>query len=269
MTQENSWLNDCKHINCPIYKSMYDDILIEKKSPIKRSIQLFCRKANYKQKTEKFVVNEILEKQIDEILKSQNMGIQYRDIPDIDKSYAEIIEEKCFCQEATMMEKYALNKYYFKKSFTDTADESTLRDIWDEKYIFFFKRLSQLLLNENNLFYKISELNNYKHLFPVEIKKIKLNDDIKENIFNEFSFKYVSKNSSNIKIAKEIYNTYFSSHIVNQKTDDNKNVFYTIDENVYDYFEFAKEYLILNNESYLTYNKIFEIQSVSGDCIEI
>lgn len=267
MKQENSWLNDCKKMNCKIYDNLFQSILIEKKSPIKRTIQLFCRKANYKQKADDFVVNSILEKEINKILTTQNVGMEYKDIPDIDNSQAEIIEEKCFCQEATMIEKYALNKFYFKKNFTNEKDE-LLGEIWDEKFIFFFKRLTAVLQNDNHIFNKIAKLNNYKSLFPVEFKKIKLNDEIKAEIFEEFSFKYVSSNSTATKICKEIYNTFFKPNLITTKTDEAKNITYEVAENVYDYYEYAKDNLIINQESYLTYNKMNEKDS-EDFCIEI
>ena len=35
------------------------------------------------------------------------------------------------------LEKYALNKYYYKISFLQTANPESLAEIWDEKFAFF------------------------------------------------------------------------------------------------------------------------------------
>lgn len=264
MTQPNTWLNDCAKMNCPIYKTMYNAILIEKKAPLKRSFQLFCVKAHYKQKTDDFQINDKVRKELDDLIKNQQIGITYSNIPDIDFSQAENIENKCFAQQATMMEKYMLNKYYFKKSFTEEANDK-LGEIWDENFTFFFQRLSQVLTNEQHLFNKIASENKLKQLFPVDIKKTKLSKELKEEIFTQFSFKFITSASSNNKILKEIYNTYFNKHIVktNYDNDKNQNVEYSIDENIYEYYDLAKRTLILDTLTYMTYNNLHQEQEGS------
>lgn len=267
MNQNNTWLNDCDTINCNIYTKMYNDILIEKKAPLKRSFQLFCVKAHYKQTTDDYKINEIVEKELVELLRNQNLGMSYSAIFDIDKSQAEYIEEKCFSQEATMLEKYALNKFYFQKSFLDTAEQDILAHIWDDKFSFFFKRLSVILLNKGdgvykeNLFNEIAKFNNFTRLFPTDVKKVKLNDELKQRIFKEFSFKFITASSSTTKIIKEIYNTYFGKNIITSFYGEDRHVGYNIDEDVYNYYEFAKENLILDSFTYMTYNNMEESNS--------
>jgi predicted membrane-bound dolichyl-phosphate-mannose-protein mannosyltransferase len=73
------------------------------------------------------------------------------------------------------------------------------------------------------------------------LKKIILNDEIKKTIFKEFSFKYKSESSSNQAVLKEIYNAYFCKYIIHTEADDNKNVSYSVSEDVYKYYHFAKE----------------------------
>lgn len=272
MNQSNTWINDCEKMNCPIYKKMHDQILIEKKAPIKRAIQLFCVKAHYKQKTDDFKVNATIEKELNHILESQSIGMTYDNIPDIDWSQAEHIEDLCFCQQATMCDKYSLNKYYFKKSFTEDTPASILADIWDEKYSFFFQRMSSILTEKNHLFNCIADFNKYNNLFPTDVKKLKLNDELKSRIFKEFSFKFITPSSSTTKITKEIYNTYFAKNIVTTTYDNdkNQNVIYEISEKVYEYYELAKNNLVLDNVTYMTYNKIEEIKSEQEDgCFEM
>lgn len=256
MNQPNTWLNDCVKLNCPIYKTMYNEILIEKKAPLKRSFQLFCVKAHYKQKTDDLKINENVRKELEELVSNHLVSVTYSKIPEIDFSQAEHIENKCFAQQATMMEKYMLNKYYFKKSFTQEA-EDMLPDIWDENFTFFFQRLSQVLTNEQHLFNKIAAENKLPQLFPVAIKKTKLSNDIKDEIFSQFSFKYITASSSNNKILTDIYNTYFSKHIIKvvyyKNSKDNT---YHVDENVFDYYDLAKRALILDSLTYMTYNNL-------------
>jgi hypothetical protein len=258
MNQPNTWLNDCLKINCQIYNTMYNEILIEKKAPLKRSFQLFCVKAHYKQKTDDFKINDQVRNELKELVANHLVSVTYSKIPEIDFSQAEAIEEKCFAQQATMMEKYMLNKYYFQKSFTEEASEQ-LDDIWDENFTFFFKRLSQVLSNDKHLFHKIATENKLKQLFPVDIKKTKLSKEVKDEIFNEFSFKYITSLSSNNKILTEIYNTYFSKHIIKVHYYKNsKDTTYHVDEKVHEYYDFAKRTLILDKLTYMTYNNLHQ-----------
>lgn len=122
-----------------------------------------------------------------------------------------------------------------------------------------------ILKDENHLFNQIAVQNNYKQLFPLDIKKTKLNDEMKKRIFKEFSFKYITDGSSSIKISKEIYNTYFGKHIIMAFYNelDKKNIHYSVDENVFVFYEFAKANLILDKVTSMTYNKISSDQEDS------
>jgi len=268
MTQVNAWLNDCKDINCPIYNKLYNNILIEEKAPMRKAIQLFFNKAHYKQRVDDYKINSLIEKEITDILNKQNCSIHYQNIPDIDWSQAEAIEYNCIAQVATMMEKYSLNKYYFKKSFLEETNNNELADIWDSKYTFFFQRLNQILLNKDNLFNKIAAENKLTHLFPVDVKKMKYSKELLKDIFNEFSFKFITAESSPKKITNDIYNTYFSKHIIMSEYGDSKNVSYSVKDAVYDYYEFAKTNLILDKKTYMTYQQIIT-DEIGEDCIEI
>jgi len=95
------------------------------------------------------------------------------------------------------------------------------------KLLFFFKQL-KMLRNENNVFNKIKNLNEFDTIFPIDVKKTKLNEEIKNIIFNEFRFKYIGKSSTNQKIIKEIYNTYFNKFIITSVCDKNKHISYIV-----------------------------------------
>jgi hypothetical protein len=270
MNQNNTWLNDCSKMGCRIYSQMYNDILVEKKAPLKRSFQLFCVKAHYKQTTDEYKINQNVETELERMLEKQNVGMSYSSIENIDWSQAEYIEEKCFAQEATMADKFALNKYYFKKSFLDTADDSTLAEIWDGKFAFFFKRLGTILTDERHLFNEIAKNNKFTKFFPTDVKKTKLTDELKERVFKEFSFKFITAGSSTTKIVKEIYNTYFNKHVIASTYDSNKHVNYSVDEMTYTYYEFAKQNLILDSLTYMTFNNMQEQSDDEQEfCVEI
>ena len=87
---------------------------------------------------------------------------------------------------------------------------------------------------------------------------MKLSDELKKEIFKEFSFKFITSSSSTTKIIKEIYNTYFNKVIITTFYDDNKHVHYTIDDSVHEYYNFAKDNLILDSLTYVTYRQLEE-----------
>ena len=256
MRQSNTWLNDCAKINCPIYSKLYSSILIEKKAPLKRSFQYFCVKAHFKQEVEKLTVNEAVEKELKMILAKQQSGMSYHTIDDIDDNTAQDIQTNCVLQTATMIEKYQLNKYFFKKSFDDSQESNQmLPEIWDSNYLFFFKRLATVMKNPNHLFNKIALLNELPDLFPIDVKKTKLDKKIMDTIFKQFSFKFLNKMSGQNKIIKEIYNLYFGAFLIST-TVENKNVSFNITDNVnlYEYYNFAKKHLLLEANTSITFS---------------
>lgn len=116
------------------------------------------------------------------------------------------------------------------------------------KIFVFFKRLKQLRNNPDNIFQKVKELNQLQTIFPVDVKKTKLDDSIKELIFNEFRFKYVNKSSTNQIIVKEVINTFFQRFIINTKQNKSKHVTYEIkDKDVLDqFYHFGNNFLRMN-----------------------
>jgi hypothetical protein len=265
MNQISTWLNDVTEMKCPIYANLYKHILIEKKAPIKKSFQLFCSKAHYKQITDEKAIDEKLALEIEQLLIKQDLGYTYESIETITKVDAENIQERCFAQEATMYEKICLKKYYFQKKFLETASEhicgeeetNTMEYIWNNNFFFFFDRLRMVLPKSDSIFHKIKELNQLPTLFPVTVKKTKLNTEIVDLIFQHFSFKSLSKATSHLKLIKEIYNTFFGCKVINTTMDASEHVSYEIDNEIYLLFDFACQYLILDSEINLTYqNKI-------------
>ena len=276
MNSTNTWLNDCKVMKCKIYNSLYSSMLVEKKAPIKRAFQLFCVKAHYKQKTDIKVINEAVKQEITDLLEKQNFGYNFKSIPTVDFSEVEFIQQQCFAQEATMLEKLALQKYYFINSFVDGSmdceDEhgnNIMEMAWNEQYLFFFEQLKYVLLNENCVFNKIMKLNKLETIFPSDIKKTKLNKEIIDQIFTEFSFKFIDKTSSAFKIIKEIYNVYFGKALIKTLISPDKHATYFLadEQIVYSFFYFAKANLILDKTLNLTFNNCQA--DLLDDCIEI
>jgi hypothetical protein len=269
MNQQNTWLNDCKKINCPVYTSLYNHILIEKKAPIKRSFQLFCVKAHYKQIADSSKISEQIQKQITDLLLEHQLGMDYNSIEDIQQIESERLQQLCIAQEATMYDKMVLQKFFYKKRFTDEGKiDDIIEMAWNENYLFFFEQLKSVFLKSDNIFNQIMKFNNMDTIFPSDIKKTKINTKILDQIFTEFSFKFITKTSSTCKILKEIYNIYFGKRIIKTQYDNvnNQNVVYSVDENINAFYEFGKKNLILDNAVNITYSNIIDTNEV---CVEI
>ena len=109
--------------------------------------------------------------------------------------------------------------------------------------IFFFDQCIKMLNDSNHVFNKIRILNNLNEcIIGDKIEKMILNDEIMEQIFKEFKFKYIGKASSKKLILKEIYNTYFGCRVVDSEYDKQKNVTFKIDLRRNDWFKFVKEH---------------------------
>ena len=215
MNQPNTFIIDKANMNDPIYTKLLNNILIEKHSPLKKTFQLFCNKANYKQVIDKTLISKELERYIDDLKTNAEVGFSYANLQNIDYGYAEWIQQKMFAQTATMEEKILLQKFFFQMEFKNVEIENQMiEESWDNQFVFFFAQLKKILSNKENLFNDIKEYNKFEAFFPLDIKKIKLNEDIIDKIFKQFDFKFITKGSHTSKIIKEIYNTYFGKHII-------------------------------------------------------
>ena len=244
----NSWEDDSDKIKCPIYTQLIESILIEKKSPLRKTFQLFCVKARYKQTTDLKKLDEMLQLEITNMLLNHQNGFSYEGIDDIDHIQAEILQNNLFSGDANMIDKFMLQKYHFKNKFSEPVEEKqlykdALEEAWNNQYIFFFDQCIKMLNDSNHVFNKIRILNNLNEcIIGDKIEKMILNDEIMEQIFKEFKFKYIGKASSKKLIFKEIYNTYFGCRVVDSEYDKQKNVTFKIDLRRNDWFKFVKEH---------------------------
>jgi hypothetical protein len=124
--------------NCPIYKSLINDIIIEKSAPLKQSIQFMFYKAHYKYNIHNKNLDIQLQDHIKKLFLDSDTCFSFNDI--LECSYFEIkeIEQKIYGQNATLDDKMRLDKYYFTNKFIDDAPIESLSDAWDKRYNFFF-----------------------------------------------------------------------------------------------------------------------------------
>lgn len=258
MIAEDSWIDDRKSVmnNDPLYCKLFDNILTEKKSPLKKTLQLFANKAHYYQHTEKkHLVADAITKEFDELSEKYNYGFDYKSIELIDFSYAEVIQQKCLSLEATMWEKIALQKYFFHMKFKNGADEAKsvyeddeihiFETAWNEKLSFFFDKLLVVIRNPNHLFNKLKEENGWKTFFPeTDIHKIKLSSENKQVILDNFHFRRPATEMKTAHLIKSAYNTFFNKFVIESSYDENKHVNFTCNFAWYNlFYTFAQQYM--------------------------
>lgn len=253
--QTSAWETDVKDIDCPVYTSMTESILCEKKSPLRKTFQLFCQKAHYSQKTDARTLSKAIEKDIWDSIHKFGMSCNYKDIADITYEEAGVLENMMFEGVATMDDKIKLQKYFFKERFLAEAQAevyldplmnfqpvSVLEYTWDNRYHTMFTQMERLFLRPNNVFAKIQECNGLDSIFPSNMKTLKLSAEITAQIFEDFKFKYLTEKSTVTKLSQEIYNSYFSIEIIRTETE-NKRTTYHCDANGWTFFyDFVTKY---------------------------
>ena len=233
MTQPNAFICDNHIIDCPIYTALINDILNEKYSPLKKSFALLCNKANYKQTVCQKTMDEKLEKYLADLRNESSCGFNYLDIPIMLYDESERIQQKMFSQEATMIEKIQLQKYFFIHRFKpEGREDDKLAEFWDADLAFHFNQMQQVIFRDDNIFSKISKHNAWPNFFPDngDLKKVALNSELLDEIFRIFTFKFVTRTSQPIKILSDIYVVFFKKHLIDTVYDEQKHAKYVIDE---------------------------------------
>jgi hypothetical protein len=120
------YIDDRKDMKCPVYNRLYEDSLIEDKAPRRKTFELFCQKAPYKMKRDKFVIDKDVSKEVQEYCNA-DFEYRYENIADIDSITAGTIEDLIMGQDCPMYMKFQLKKYYFNSKFV--VDETTIEVI--------------------------------------------------------------------------------------------------------------------------------------------
>jgi hypothetical protein len=249
MMQNNIWEDDTNSVmnNCPIYKSLYNNILTEKKSPLRKTFTLFANKAHYTQHTEKkSEVDDALTKEIQELSEKYNIDFDFSKVENIDHSYAEVIRQKTIIHDATMLEKVMLKKYHFVANFTE-ASQSLIFDeqegttyisyLWNNNLIKFVDKIFENADKKESVFKTLQTHYGWDTIFPNKVdKRMKMTDELKEQFFKEFQYKFCSMKSKLPHLLTITYNGYFGKDIIQRTYDSidklNKNVNYSIDHSI-------------------------------------
>jgi hypothetical protein len=246
MLQNNIWEDDTKTVmgDCPIYKSLYNKILIEKKSPLRKTFTFFANKAHYIQHTEKKCeVTDAITQEIQDLQKKYNIDFDFTQVENIDHSYAEVINQKSIIHEATMYEKVMLKKYHFLANFTEAShslifeeDTTYVSHLWNNNLIKFVDKIFENADKKESIFKTLQDTYGWDTIFPIKVDlKMKITDTIKQQFFKEFQYKFCSMKSHLPHLLTITYNGYFGKDIIQrsyQGSGDKKNVVYSVDHSI-------------------------------------
>lgn len=256
--------------DCPIYKKLVKNILIEKYSPLKATFNLFCNLAHYTIDYSKEALNKELDKYIQSLIEESDLSYSYSTIKDINAIELDKLTQKIYQQEATLDDKLAIKKYYFKYQFIDQTKEE-IEIAFNEKYINFINAIKTLKKDENNIFEKIRANNNWIGVItdlPTDDqlnKKIKLSKELIDEIFEKFYFKDLTKNSSANCIVKNIYNNYFNKQVIQTKKESEKNYKSFIPETTREIYQFSFTNLYVFNKPKVELNFFEEKEEKISD----
>ena len=235
MVQNAIWEDDTETVmkGCPVYKQLYHDILIEKKSPIRKTFSLLCNKAHYRQHPEKKnQIRDELTQTIETLQRKHNIDIDFTRIENITDEYAEIIRQLIITNDASMMDKMRLKKYQFLQNFhedsTDLlyADEDGLRVpvveyMWANNLITFVDKVYEESDRPDTAFKAASKAFGWPTIIPVPKsdtkildKKLKLSETVKSQFFKEFNYKFCNMASYTHHLLTITYNGYFGCEII-------------------------------------------------------
>jgi hypothetical protein len=123
-SNQECYIDDRKEMKCPVYSRLYEDSIIEDNAPRRKAFELFCHKAPYKMKRDKYIIDKEVSKEMEEYAKN-NFEYRYENIGDITSIQANTIEGLIMQQDCPMYMKFELKKYYFNLKFdiNDKAED--------------------------------------------------------------------------------------------------------------------------------------------------
>lgn len=224
-----------------LYQSLIEDIIIEKRAPLKGSFEFFLNLAGYD------IQNKILKT---EILKEYefeaNDYYDYTKIYEINDENIKDVEKELYARRLNIHDKLALKKYYFKKQFKKGTDEKFLTELWNDKKLNFVSKIKEILTKENVLD-KLKSNYGWSLHFPEKIEKdFKLDKADIQLIFNTVKFKDLNEKSSHKIIIKNFINTYYGSNIITSKYSKHKECIYSVNQDYVKAFIMIQKNIKLN-----------------------
>jgi hypothetical protein len=140
-----------------------------------------------------------------------NMLIEYSRIPNLDESDKEIYETKIFERKATLIERLAVDKYYFDNTYHYLQKESR-SVLWN------FKGRSFLTGMDDEIINLIKAENSVDSIDKIDLKEVKISDAILTKIKQRFSTTIENKLKN--KIVHKAINNLLGINAIQSKTEE-------------------------------------------------
>jgi len=233
------YIDDRRDMDMPEYESIYKNYLIEDMAPKRKAFESLCGKAGYKLTKTKYAINAEVCDEIDKLLNDTDCTIKYDSIENIDSCIAEIYQNAMLTNTATMHEKYALSKFFWKLKFklgpNPEQENKALAEIWDAGYKDYFDSYDKIN-DETSIFTAIKLLNKWDDVIPPEtFKTVAMDTQIIDRIFTEYTFPRLHKASNKCILFKTILNTSLGHTVVECK-DDHHTSSWSINQDFIDIF---------------------------------
>lgn len=200
MTKDFKAFPSYYHSDNKIYKSLICNVYAEQQADFAQSFRKFCDLTGYdysEQPDLKYKKKKESRKFVNDMFESR-MLMEYSTIETIDDlEIMETYETAVYNRTATLEQRFAVSKYYFDERFKE-LDEKDRAVIWNNRGGDFFKGIKHNLIN------KIKAENKIDDLINLNLKKIELSDNLKEDIKTFFSFDIKMKNQLIVKTINNL-----------------------------------------------------------------
>ena len=193
-----------------VFRSLIIDVYAEYHADFVDSFKMFCKRTNYNFDDVPILKNKERVKQLDFIndLYESNMLIEYSKIPVLDEATKELYENRVFDRRASLLERLAIDRYYF-----------------DNRYHYLMKESRQLLWNfrgrdflngmNNEIIENIKIDNEVVNLEDIDLDKVKVSEKTLELIKKNFSS--TIDNKLQAKIINKAINSILGINAVDSK----------------------------------------------------
>jgi len=225
LTQE-AWEDDSNTFSsCNGYRRLYQDTLIEAKSPLKQTVLQFFKEANYQVKDP--LVLLYTNEELASIYKESSPNwYDYNAIKTINSQQFESIAQTKYKHGEegwlTTADILSARKYVFDSHFKPHVTEKDKSEIWNTDNANTLALVAEACSNPESFETILAKDNNWK-FFPYIEKEsrrwdIKMSDEARKSIFGQFQTLRFESNTSRINmLLKTIYNTKYHQTIISSK----------------------------------------------------
>lgn len=213
-----------------IFTKLNDDIIIEKMADLKDTFKFFLNKARYN------ITNENLLDELEPIKLIENDFYNYNKIEDYDSENIKEFEKEIYAQEASIIRKLEVKKFYYKTLFKNETEDLIMCDLWNNNKFNLITKIKNILYQDDII--KLLKNNyNWSCYYPDTVdNKFKFNTNDLETIFKNYKFKCLTMKSKDHLILKSYMNNIYGCQVIKSKSDKSKNYKFYIDEKFKDYY---------------------------------